>query len=210
VNRRYIRDWWVVLPPLTLGLGAWASFLYVGLRARNRGWLIASGVYLAAIFVAFGVDAAVGKAEWSGTLAGFVLIALMIGGLAHAIAIRSRFYAAVGGETEHDYDAAQRRLAAREMGRKMVEDDPDRARQMGVGRPDLPEAFDAELVDLNSAPAKVIVNVAGVTKATAERVVAARQESGEFSSVEDMDLLVDLPPDEIAKLRDAGVCVLRE
>jgi hypothetical protein len=206
--RRLLRDWWVLLP-LTFGLLTWAAFLYVGIRARRPGWLIASFVYGAAIFVAFGVDAAVGEKKWSSTMAGLVLFALMGGGFAHALAIRQRFNAIVGGEAELDYDAAQRRLAARDMGRKMVEDEPDRARQMGVGRPDMPEAFDAELVDLNSAPANVIMDVARVTKTTAERIVKARA-AGEFSSVEDLDLLADLPTDEIAKLRDAGVCVPRD
>ena len=33
------------------------------------------------------------------------------------------------------------------------------------------------------------------------------EKTGQFSSVEDLDLLVDLPPDEVARLRDASVCV---
>jgi DNA uptake protein ComE-like DNA-binding protein len=102
---------------------------------------------------------------------------------------------------------AQRRLAARAMGRKMVSEEPDRARQMGVGRPDLKEAFDAELVDLNSAPASAIASVCGVSSATAQRIVDARAGTEGFSSVEDMDLLLNLPPAEVARLHDAAVCV---
>ncbi len=71
----------------------------------------------------------------------------------------------------------------------------------------MPDSFHAELVDLNSAPAAVIASVAGVAMATAERVVAARAETKGFSSVEDMDVVVDLPPAELSRLRDAGVCI---
>lgn len=198
-----LRDWWLLLPPLSIGVLTWAAFFYVGLRARNRTWLTWAAIYLGALMGAFALDAAVGSKDWSSTLAGFVLFALAGGGFAHAVAIRSTFY----GEDEDEYGVAQRRLAAREMGRKMVADDPERARQMGVGRPDLKESFDADLVDLNSAPASAIASVCGVSSATAERIVEARGGTEGFSSVDDMDLLLNLPPAEVARLHDAGVCV---
>src|SRR4051812_3817846 len=90
-----LRDWWILLPPLSIGVMAWAAFFYIGLRARRRSWLIAAGIYLGALFLAFGIDAAAGSADWSGTLAGFVLFSLAAGGLGHAMAVRSRFYAAI-------------------------------------------------------------------------------------------------------------------
>lgn len=198
-----LRDWWLLLPPLSIGILAWAAFLYVGVRARNQRWLMWAGLYLGVLMGAFALDAAVGQKDWSETLAGFVLFALAGGGFAHGVAIRSQFY---GSDDSSEYEIAERRLAAREMGRKLVADEPDRARQMGVGRPDLKEAFDAELADLNSAPASVIQSVCGVSKATAERIVEARGDGG-FSSIEDLDLLLNLPPREVARLRDAAVCV---
>jgi hypothetical protein len=207
MRRVGLRDWWIILPPLSLGVFTWAAFFYIGLRARRRSWLIAAGIYLGALFLAYGVDAAAGSADWSSTLAGFVLFSLAAGGLAHAIAVRSRFYAAIAGQDEVEYEAAERRLHARELARKIAEEEPDRARQLGVGRPDLKDAFDASLVDLNSAPEKSIAAVAGVSVAVARQIVAARERTGDFSSVEDLDLLVDLPPDDVTRLKDAGVCV---
>jgi hypothetical protein len=203
-----LHDWWLLLPPLSIGLFTWAAFLYIGIKAHKRSWLIAAGIYLSALFVAFGVDAAAGEAEWSSTLAGLVLFALAGGGLAHAVAVRSSFNAAIGGgEIESEYDAAERRLAAREEGRKIAAEDPDRARQLGIGRPDLKNSFDAELVDLNSAPPEVIASVTGVSVAVASRIVAAQDEMGDFNSVEDLDLLVDLALEDVTRLKDAGVCV---
>jgi hypothetical protein len=207
MRRVGLRDWWILLPPLSVGVFTWAAFFYVGLRARNRNWLKWAGIYIGALFAAFGVDAVAGGADWSSTLAGFVLFSLAAGGLAHAIAVRSRFYAAIAGQDEIEYEAAERRLHARDLARKIAEEEPDRARQLGVGRPDLKDAFDASLVDLNSAPAKSIAAVAGVSIAIAGQIVAARDNAGDFSSVEDLDLLVDLPPDDVARLKDAGVCI---
>ena len=139
-----------------------------------------------------------------------MLFFLAGGGLAHCLAIRGSFYSAIADAQQIEYDAAERRLAARELGRKTVAEDPSRARQLGIGRPDLKDAFDAALVDLNSAPAPVIASVCGVSAATAQRIVDAREKTGEFSSVEDLDLLVDLPTDQVARLKDAGVCVPRD
>ena len=185
----------------------WAAFFYAGMRARRRDWLIWAGVYLSVLIGAFGIDAAVGEKDWSETMAGFVLFALAGGGLAHAIAIRRTLYGAIADPASAEYERAERKLAARELGRKLAREDPAKARQIGVGRPDLPRSFDAELVDLNSAPAAAIASVAGVEMTTAERVVTIRAETSGFSSVEDMDLMVDLPPAEVSRLRDAGVCV---
>jgi hypothetical protein len=207
MRRVGLRDWWILLPPLSVGVFTWAAFFYIGLRARRRSWLIAAGIYLSALFIAYGVDAAAGSADWSSTLAGFVLFSLAAGGLAHAIAVRSRFYAAIAGQDEVEYEAAERRLHARELARKIAAEEPARARQLGVGRPDLKDAFDASLVDLNSAPAKSIAAVAGVSITVANQIVAAREQTGDFSSVEDLDLVVDLAPDDVALLKDAGVCV---
>jgi DNA uptake protein ComE-like DNA-binding protein len=206
-SRIGLRDWWLLLPPLSIGVLTWAAFFYAGVSARRRDWLAWAGVYLGVLIAVFGIDAAVGEKDWSSTLAGLVLFALAGGGFAHAIAIRRPLYAASADSASEQYERAERRLAVREQGRMLARTEPSKARQLGVGRPDLPDAFDAELVDLNSAPATVIADVTGVAMTTAERVVAARSETSGFSSVEDLDLMVDLPPQELSRLRDAGVCV---
>ncbi len=102
------------------------------MRARRRDWLAWAGVYLSVLMGAFGVDAAVGEKDWSSTMAGFVLFALAGGGLAHAVAIRRPFYAATAGAASAQYERAEQKLAARELGRKLALEDPARARQLGV------------------------------------------------------------------------------
>jgi hypothetical protein len=42
--------WWAgVLMPM--GLGVWATFLYVGARTRRRAWLLWAAIYLSAILL---------------------------------------------------------------------------------------------------------------------------------------------------------------
>jgi len=107
-------------------------------------------------------------------------------------------------------ESAERRVSAQRIARQLVRDDPERARQLGVGRPDVLGSFDAGLVDLNSAPALVITSVSGIDAETAERIVETRERLGStFSSLEDMDLVLDLPENVLAKLHDAAVFVPR-
>jgi hypothetical protein len=40
---------WILVPVLSIGLLTWASFLYVGIRAKSRTWLICAGVWLAIV-----------------------------------------------------------------------------------------------------------------------------------------------------------------
>jgi len=51
-----------------------------------------------------------------------------------------------------------------------------KARQLGVGRPDLLGSFSAGLVDLNSAPAFAIESVSGIDSLTAARIVETREQ----------------------------------
>jgi hypothetical protein len=84
--------------------------------------------------------------------------------------------AALAGADELDYDAAQPPAVGRaRWGARWRRGSVARARQLGVGRPDLDNSFGASR-----------------------------------RSVEDLDLLVDLPPADVAKLKDAGVCVPRD
>ncbi len=78
---------------------------------------------------------------------------------------------------------------------------------MGVGRPDVPLSFDAGLIDVNSAPVEVLARLPGIDEKLARRIASARDEIGAFSSLEDMDLLLNLPESTLVRLRDVAVFV---
>jgi DNA uptake protein ComE-like DNA-binding protein len=98
-------------------------------------------------------------------------------------------------------DGARERLAQREKALKLAREDPQLALEAGVGRPDLPGAYDGGLVDLNHAPIEVIACLPTFDKELASRVVAARDRIGGFASLEDLGTMLDLPGDQVEDLR---------
>ncbi len=64
------------------------------------------------------------------------------------------------------------------------------ARELRIGRPDLPRYYDdGGLVDLNSAPAEAIAGICQIPLSVAEQITAARDVVGRFGSV--TEALVD-------------------
>jgi DNA uptake protein ComE-like DNA-binding protein len=87
--------------------------------------------------------------------------------------------------------ARQKRAEAR----AMAAHDPQMARDLRVGRPDLPRHYDdGGLIDVNSAPAEVIGRGLGLTQAQAEHIVEVRRQLGKFERVDDLVTLADLEP----------------
>ena len=195
------RWWYVLIGPLTLGTLAWTAFLYMGTRARKTAWLALSGVYLT-VAVVGGVLTAVADEESAlSVLAGFIWIALAGASLAHTLALRGSFEERLAMLEDPRLDAAEDQADREAYARELALSEPARARELGIGRPDLPQSFHAGLVDVNSAPAAVIADVAGLPGQAAQLVVAGRP----YTSLEDMDLVVNLAPDQLARLRDVAV-----
>ncbi len=198
---------WTLLP---LGWTAWIGFAYAGLRTRSRrlGWIAAG--YAAAAAASIGLtgvvgvgagDAGNGLAEDVGTVLGLVT---WVAGVVHALVIR------------HDVErrielrrSAEDALLERRHARELAATQPAAARAIGLGRPDLPDAHHAGLVDLNSAPAEAIATLTGIAAGMAEEIVAVREQLGGFSSVEDLGLRLDLPGDVVERLREHALLVPR-
>ncbi|MBB5869272.1 DNA-binding SARP family transcriptional activator [Allocatelliglobosispora scoriae] len=91
----------------------------------------------------------------------------------------------------------------REQARQLLASHPAIARQLHIGRPDLPRAFDdGGLVDVNNAPAQVLATLPGVTAEAAQRIVVDRQLRGELRSVDELISRQLLPPYVVHMLRD--------
>src|SRR5215212_130496 len=163
IGRELARSWWVFLTLIPLGLGTWAAFLYAGLRKSKRIWLIDAAIYLVLLVVAWAYIATHhGERGGLHSLSSLLLFALWIGGFAHALAIRPRVIGLPQSRGEEAATAARERLESRRAGRAVAHTDPELARELGIGRPDLPDADDRGLVDLNNAGAAAIAGVPGV------------------------------------------------
>lgn len=185
--------WWLAVPILTWGTFAWAPFLYVALRARARGWLAASVVYLAGT-VAFLPAAFVHPDHVRAGQAGFVAHwAVAIVATAHLCAAGPWFSRRLSVFDHPDRERAERQVLAREEARRLIAGDANRAKQLGIGRPDLGTAFDGGLVDINHVPPAVIAQLPDMTADVARRIAAIRDDIGGFESLEDFDQVVDLP-----------------
>jgi hypothetical protein len=106
-------------------------------------------------------------------------------------------------------DHARERLAQREKALELARENPRLALEAGVGRPDLPGAYDGGLVDINHAPAEVIAAAPGFDTELAGRIVAAREQVDGFTSLEDLGTVLELPGDRVEDVRDHVVFLPR-
>lgn len=196
---------WAWLSVIPMGLGAWAP-AYAGVKAQNRRWL-ALGVIWSLIAVAGWVAAVTSNGD-SG-LAGGLIILGWVGAVATSFTIRPAYARQLQGSFDAAVLGAQVRLAERERARRLCREKPPLAREIGVGRPDLPGAQDAGLVDVNNAPARVIAGLPGIGDALAARIVEARSDTQGFSSVEDLGATLDLDGHVVEGLREQAVFLPR-
>ncbi|WP_301324561.1 hypothetical protein, partial [Actinomadura rupiterrae] len=105
---------------------------------------------------------------------------------------------------QHMNARAQRRREAR----ALAADNPLMARELRLGRTDLPPAQrpydDGGLIDVNAVPALELTRF-GLTPEQAEKAVELRGETGGFSSGEDMAVVCDLPPRLVPELVEYGL-----
>ncbi|WP_186382501.1 ComEA family DNA-binding protein, partial [Amycolatopsis rhizosphaerae] len=100
--------------------------------------------------------------------------------------------------------------ARRAEARRLAERDPLMARELRIGRPDLPRDYDdGGLVDLNNAPAAVLAERLELDPSLAAAIVTARTEHGGFLAVEDVFTLTELPLGCWDLIRDRGIVLAR-
>ena len=197
---------WVSLIPF--GAGAWVPIV-AGLRAGDRRWT-AFGVV--ATILAFGGFVLVGVSDETSALSDVGLAATLlgwVGAAACALAIRDpyRLRVAARRSTAVADVAWSVREQERAAALALAAADPEAAVARGIGRPDVPGARHGHVVDLNHAPPAVLATLPGLTPEVVQRLVAAREGIGAFSSVDDAAFLLDLPPAAVAQLRRVAVAL---
>lgn len=195
---------WVWLSVIPFGLGAWAP-IYAGTRVHNRRWVSLGAIW--SLIAAIGWVVAIAT-NGSG-VGGLLIILGWAGAAATSFAIRDRYREMLGSPFETAVLGAEGRLAERERARKLAHERPALALEMGVGRPDLPDAQSAGLVDVNNAPAPVIARLPGLDDALAQQIVRVRDDTHGFTSVEDLGAALDLDGNLVEDLRDCAVFLPR-
>lgn len=202
-----------LIPLFSGGIFAFVPFLYLALvRRQRRDWLICAGYVVAVIITGVAFTALPHKAgqNFAGALAALLtgvatvhsFVALRPGTMASVRAQQQ-----VGQQTEASQQlalqAARNRIHQRAEVRKLVADNPALARELRVGRPDLPRNFDdGGLVDVNHVGPEVLAWHLSLSPAEAQAVVAARDQLGRFTSCAEMSTYASLHPDRLDSVTD--------
>jgi DNA-binding SARP family transcriptional activator len=190
-----------VLPVVTCTLGSWIYFLYAGVRRRDWRLLVLSAGYVVAVAALFALIGTLADDNGDTTTTEDVVIWSALGFVVVSAAALGGFVATHLGDTP-----ARRR--AREHARMFVLTDPDGARRAGVGRPDLPRAYDdGGLVDLNHVPGHHLGRLRGIDARTAHAIVVDRMERGPYRLPEDLVARGMIAPEALHRIAGRLVCV---
>ena len=122
-----------------------------------------------------------------------------------AIAIASAVHGTV--LASHPGDSPRSRTL-RDQARQFATFDPERARSLGIGRPDLMRAFDdGGLVDVNHVPGNELARLPGISSEQAHGIVIDRLNRGPYARPEDLVLRGVLPMRAVNRLSSKLVCL---
>jgi helix-hairpin-helix protein len=190
------RGLWVLLTLFPFGWGNWAAFLWAGQKAGVKRWKLYSPLYALLAALPWIFDAALPE-DPGDALAGVTLICGWGGGIVHSLVARPSYMRIVGDSLADTREAAEARLRERREALQVAQENPELAREMGIGKPGGPGG----LVDVNSAQPLALRRLPGIDAATAQRIVALRAEVGEFSSLAELGMTAELDAAVVEDLR---------
>ncbi len=193
---------WVLVPPASVGMLAWAAFLYAGIRARHRPWIVAAAVYF------LGFVSALALAGDSDNWTGPIVMTLWIVGTVHAFVARPEFLIRLDADLSAD---AARSSPTPRMTHVVPVDAtfapftppatpwPSAPR----GSPPAPASSPqpSAPLDLNAAPEAAIAALPGIGPILARRAVELREGRGGFASVDDFAEALALKPHVLERIR---------
>ncbi len=197
---------WASVPILSVSLLAFAPFLRLALaRRRARDWAVFAGYLAAVILIVTLMSVAGSGQDAAATVAGTMVVVVGVAAAVHAfVAFRPGSEAVAGSQaSELALATARARMRRRQQARELAEGNPVLARELGIGRPDVPHDYDdGGLVDVNHVPAEVLRTSLGLTAAESEAVLKVRDQLGRFSGPEELTAYTELTPDRVDALRD--------
>jgi DNA uptake protein ComE-like DNA-binding protein len=211
--------WYFVVTLASLGLLAWVPFVHGARRLHSRSVGRLAAIYIA-ITAVLGVALALTPADAEGNatgssgeamsvIGGLALISVMAMGCVQQATLRRQVYGPTTVvQTDPALAAALAARGKRGEARELAARDPLIARELRIGRPDLPRSYDdGGLVDLNTAPVAVIAQVCGLAQETAEAIVTGRETTSGYLTVDDVLTMVDIPVNAWDRIRDRSVVI---
>ncbi len=200
--------WYVFVVVLSFGMLSFVPFVHAATRLRRPlAWLWVV-LYTSAVVALFLVT---GTTNVGGLAIGLTIVAAV-----HSVVLRQQVWPSsavpqpvpAGPAGSHPaVAAALAARASREEARGLAAADPRMARELRIGRPDLPRAYDdGGLVDLNSTPPSVIADVCEIELAVATLIADGRAQLP-FATIDDVFSLVDIPYPLWDRIRDRAIVI---
>ena len=194
--------WWALVP---LGFTAWLSPIIAGTRAERRPWVIAGIAYAALWLVGFALTAGPDTDSSLSDLGVIVWFGSWLAPLIHSLLIRKEYERRMAVISDPRFGQRDIALEQQRFSRELIREEPERARSLGIGRPDVEGAFDGGVVDLNHASAEAITRLTGIDAAVARMIVENRTDVGGFRSVEELGALLGVTAQTVDALRENSV-----
>ncbi|ACY98661.1 hypothetical protein Tcur_3119 [Thermomonospora curvata DSM 43183] len=190
---------WAVSPFLTLGWATPFAFAGAAIWRRSGHLVVAAAFYLGVFALQMMLLPVIDTDAGAERLYGACLLTQAVVGCFHAFLVRRRVFDPEGtgglAGNEAAIEMVRRQRLLRAKARELAAKDPAMAKELRIGRPDLPRRYDdGGLIDVNHAPATVLTMLPGVTEELAHRIIKVRQETGGFVSAEELSTLAQLPP----------------
>lgn len=210
-------SWYFLVTVVSVGLLAWIPFAHAASRLHTRSSRVLTAVYVAAA-VAVLVLLSVTPEDTSDLTAaddalaivtGLLIPCVVVSALVGQAFLRRQVYAPKPADPRNAaLTAALAARARRAEARRLVATDPLLARDLHIGRPDLPRTYDdGGLVDLNSAPAAVLAQACGLSPDVANEIVSIRTARGGYLTVDDVFSMADIPVTYWDIVRDRALVV---
>jgi SARP family transcriptional regulator, regulator of embCAB operon len=193
------RRWWqvlvgvvaVLIPLASFGMATWAVIgAYAAVRRSIRHGLAALG-YLALLLGIF-------QSTYTGTREDLRVLATFFAALSGSVYAGLLAFSRRWGGTD--------RLIRQETARAIFQHSPAIARQLNIGRPDLPAVFDdGGLLDINTVPDWAIATLRGISPADAAGIVRARHAYGVLRSLDHLMTAGHFSRATLAALRENAV-----
>lgn len=206
--------WLWALPVFSCGLLSFVPPIAIAAKLKqSRAWRFAGAVTVAWFLGVVLMTSQPEEADNIWTNSGAMLyLASWIGGVVYGLVMGPKLdwspRTSSGVAPSYDPNPAaiaevQAARRKREQAREVARRDPRMARDLRIGRPDLPRQYDdGGLVDVNSAPEGAMSKWLGLSAAQSAQVVEVRHQLTRFEHVEDLVNLAGLEPSTYDEVKD--------
>ena len=196
-----------LVPVVSAGTLSWASAAYAAARLRSPLHGAIAAVYFVLAVVTFAVTDP-DSSRYSPAIATAAILPAWIGGTVHGVLLRSRLLRLRASLSDPLVELARERRRRRQSALQVLRREPALARDLRIGRPDLPRQYDdGGLVDVNNVPEHVLTTALGITREQAQRIVVERQRTGGFASVGEIATRGLLPAAVVRSFDDVLIAI---